>query len=228
MADSPAAAGVNHCTWILRFAYDGRNMMPKLVRDLKQRARAEKDVTSDHSKARYNVSYTLQLYELYGAIPTAISHTKEYVPFFQGYGSQPAKPEPIALFDAERRQREMDYAWRVTKQYASGKFPVRKFLSEVSGDHASDIIEAMWADSGQPYYINTHNRGSVTNLPCDALLELRCDVDMRGPRPQPVGAMPRGLLAVQQQILDTHKLTTEAAITGDRAILRRAMLADPI
>ena len=29
-------------------------------------------------------------------------------------------------------------------------------------------------------------------------------------------------------MLDTHELTAEAAVTGDRAILRRAMLTDPL
>ena len=62
----------------------------------------------------------------------------------------------------------------------------------------------------------------------ETFLELRCDLDMRGPRPQPFGAMPRGLLALTQEVLDTHELTAQAAVTGDRAILRRAMLTDPI
>jgi alpha-galactosidase len=51
---------------------------------------------------------------------------------------------------------------------------------------------------------------------------------MAGPRPQPFGAFPRGVLALQHLVLDTHELTAEAAVTGDRALLRRAMLTDPI
>ncbi|MBM4045977.1 MAG: glycoside hydrolase family 4, partial [Planctomycetes bacterium] len=99
---------------------------------------------------------------------------------------------------------------------------------KVHNDHASDIIEGMWGNLGKQFYINSPNRGAVTNLPDDAFLELRSDIDMRGPRPQPFGAFPRGLLALQHQVLDTHELTAEAAVTGDRAILRRAMLTDPI
>ena len=36
------------------------------------------------------------------------------------------------------------------------------------------------------------------------------------------------MLALQHQVLDTHELTVEAAVTGDRKLLRRAMLTDPI
>jgi alpha-galactosidase len=40
--------------------------------------------------------------------------------------------------------------------------------------------------------------------------------------------MPTGLLSLQQRLIDTHELTAEAAVTGDRALLRRAMMTDPL
>ena len=221
-------AGVNHCTWILRFTYDGKDMLPRVRRDLARRVREERKEPRAHSKQRFNDAYQLQLFDLYGAYPTAIGHTKEYVPFFQGHGAAPVKPEPITLFDDELRTREMAKAWQKTRGYASGKLSVNHFMRHIQPDHASDIIEQMWGNLGQPYYINTTNRGAVTNMADDAFLELRCDIDIHGPRPQPVGVMPRGLLALQQQVLDTHELTAEAAVTGNRALLRRAMLTDPI
>jgi alpha-galactosidase len=223
-----AISGVNHTTWMVRFQYDGRDMLPALRRKSVAHANREKAEPGEHSKARYNHTYALALFDLYGAYPTAIGHTKEYVPFFQGYGVKPVEPEPITLFDADLRARQMADAWKVTGEYASGRRRAAEFLENVRDDHASDIIEGMWGHLGKPFYINTVNHGAVTNLPSDAFLELRCDVDMHGPRPQPFGAFPRGLLAHQHQILDTHELTAEAAMTGDRAILRRALLTDPI
>lgn len=40
--------------------------------------------------------------------------------------------------------------------------------------------------------------------------------------------MPRGLWGLQNLVLNTHELIAEAAMTGDRAILCRAMLTDLI
>ena len=220
--------GVNHFTWMLRFTYGGKDMMPAVRRWLAEQARKEKAGPGEHSKARYNATYALELFDLYGIYPTNIGHTKEYVPFFQGYGAAPVRPEPIALFDAEEREREMARAWAVTEDYAAGRRSVREFLKTIRDDHASDIIESMWGGLGKPFYMSTANRGAASNLPDDAFLELRCDIDMKGPRPQPLGAFPRGVLAMQHQMLDTHELTAEAAATGDRAVLRRAMLTDPI
>ena len=51
---------------------------------------------------------------------------------------------------------------------------------------------------------------------------------MKGPRPRPVGDMPRGLLGLTQQVLDTHELTVEAAVSCDRRILLRALATDPL
>lgn len=224
-----AIGGVNHATFLVRFQYAGQDMLPKTRETLVKEVKKEAQNPKEASKGRYNKAYQLQLFDLYGALPTAIDHTKEYVPFFQGYGVAPSMPEPIRLFDAEGRARRMAEAWKTTERYASGDLEVQHFLDNVKDDHATDIIESMWGNLGKPFYINTANRGAITNLPDDAFLELRCHLDMQhGPVPQPFGEFPRGALALQHQYLDTHELTAEAAVTGDRALLRRAMLTDPI
>ena len=78
---------------------------------------------------------------------------------------------------------------------------MRDFLRNVPPDHATDIIESMWGNLKKPFFVNGPNRGAVTNLPDDAFLELRGDIDMTGFRPHPFGEMPRGLLSLTQQIL---------------------------
>ncbi len=220
--------GVNHCTFLTRFRYRGKNMLPAIRRWAVKQVANERKSPGQKAKPRFSAHYALQLFDLYGAYPTAISHTKEYVPFYQGYDIKNNQPEPIRTFDAECRQREMDAAWEKTKQYAAAKLSVRHFLEHTGNDHATDIIESMWGGLGKSFYVNTTNRGAITNLPDDAFVELRSDLDMRGPRPQPFGELPRGVLGLTHQVLDTHELTAAAAMTGDRAILRRAMLTDPI
>jgi len=224
-----AIGGVNHCTWVVRCNYDGRDMLPAWRERVAAEAAKEWETEpSPKAKPRLNWNYALELMDLYGAYPTAVSHTKEYVPFFQGYGVTPATPEPIIPFDGYNRAEEMAAAWAETEKLANGQSPIETFLATPQGDHATDIIESMWGKLGKPFYINSPNHGAVTNMPADAFLELRCDVDMNGPHPQPFGPMPRGLLGLQMQVLDTHELTAEAAVTGNRKTLMRAMAADPL
>lgn len=233
--------GVNHFTWMIQFTYRGQNYLPEWRERLVRLAASEQATNGDVStggvrsrdvnagaKARYNASYALQLMDIFGAYPDRISHTKEYMPYFQGYGEARNRPEPIAVFDAEERTRKMERHMIETEDYAFGRKPIAAFLESGRSDHATDIIESMWGGLGKRFYVNTQNRGAVANMADDAYLELRCDLDMDGPRPIPVGEMPRGLLGLEQQVLDTHELTAAAAATCDTHLLLRAMLVDPI
>ncbi len=223
-------AGVNHCTFLTECRYDGEDRMQYFKENLQKHAKDEQlKGPSPKAKPRLNYDYALQLMDIYEAYPTAISHTKEYVPFFQGYGVIPNTPEPIIPFDAYLRAEEMAEAWEKTKKMASGETSIEEFLSLDHGDHATDIIESMWGNLGKSFFINSANRGAVTNMPDDAFLELECNVDIKnGPQPKPFGEMPRGILGLQMQVLDTHELTAEAAVTCNHNILLRAMMTDPL
>lgn len=225
-----AIGGINHFVWMLRFRYDGEDMFPAVRRWIDAEIEKEKADPGDWSKTRYNAHYMKELFDIYGVCPCHIGHTKEYVPFFQGHGVKPVFPEPLWTFDADRRAADMALTWQETEQYAAGELSVDHFLRHVNlkGEHASDVMESMWGGLGKRFYIISDNHGAATNMADDATLELRSDVDMEGPRPLPFGAFPRGVLAMQQQALDTHELTAEAASTGDPAILRRAMMTDPL
>jgi alpha-galactosidase len=223
-------AGVNHCTFITHFNYKGKDLLPQLHRRVAELAAKEyESAPSNKAKPRLNFNYALQLMDVYGLYPTAVSHTKEYVPFFQGYGKCPVTPEPIIPFDGYNRQEEMDAAWKVTSEFADGKRPIEEFMKNYArGDHATDIIESMWGNLDKEFFINGPNQGAVSNLPDDAFLELRRKINMDGFQALPVGKLPHGVLGLTQQVLDTHELTVEAIISNDKKILYRAMASDPI
>lgn len=230
-------AGVNHFTWLLKFAYDGKDYMPvwkEVVRERSKKEIAEMKSGEFHtdsnsaSKAKFNSTYALELFDIFGVYPDRIAHTKEYVPYFQGYGVTDVYPEAIRLFESAEREEKMAARWKETSEYADGTKPMEQFLKEGKGDHATDIIESMWGDLGKSFYVNTANRGAVSNMADDAFLELRSHLDMQGPVPQPVGPMPRGILGLQQQVLDTHELTAQAAVECSRDILLQALVVDPI
>jgi alpha-galactosidase len=118
--------------------------------------------------------------------------------------------------------------WQQVDNFISGKTPISEYMTTFGPDHATDIIENMVGNLGKPFYINTPNRGAVSNMADDAFLELLSDVTMDGVKPHPVGEMPRGLRGMQETILDTHELTAEAVVKGDYALLRRAIMTDPL
>jgi alpha-galactosidase/6-phospho-beta-glucosidase family protein len=227
--------GLNHFTWVTTFTYKGEDMLPVLREKIAEavrkeehdRASAETDNNSN-AKRKNNAAYTLHLMDMFGVYPDRMGHTKEYVSYFQGYGVLPNQPEPITVFDAKTRAQQMASCMKELEEFADGSRPITEFTDKGQIDHATDIIESMWGGLGKAYYVNTPNRGAVTNMADDAFLELQCDLDMESVTPRKLGEMPRGLLGLEQQVLDTHELTAEAAVTCDKKLLLRAMVTDPI
>lgn len=221
-------AGVNHFTWVLKAEYDGRDVLPVIAEAIRQKAATETDGGDTGAKALHNDAIGYHLYELFGNVPACVSHTKEYLRFWQGHGVKDDRIPPLSLWETEERYARHRDMWEQIDGFIEGRTPIAAYMATFGPDHATDIIENMVGNLGKPFYINTLNQGAVSNMADDAFLELLCDIDMNGPRPRPVGPMPRGLRGLQEQVLDTHELTAEAVARGDRALLRRALLVDPL
>jgi alpha-galactosidase len=221
-------AGVNHFTWMLKAEYEGQDVMPAIAESIRQDAVTESDGGDTGAKALLNHTIGYRLYEIFGAVPVCVAHTKEYLPYWQGKSTRPDSIPPLSIWETEDRYERHAAMWDQVDSFLSGKIPIARYMTTFGPDHATDIIESMVGGLGKPFYINTYNRGAVSNMADDAFLELLCDIDMNGPRPRPVGEMPRGLRGMQEVVLDTHELTAEAIIRCDHTLLRRAMMTDPL
>jgi alpha-galactosidase len=221
-------AGVNHFTWILRAEHEGQDATPAIAESIWQQAVTETDGGDTGAKAKFNATIGHALYEIYGYVPACVAHTKEYVRFWQGLGKIPEPIPPLSIWETEPRYQRTGAMWAQIDAFLSGKTPISNYMTSFGPDHATDIIENMVGKLGKTFYVNTLNNGAVSNMSDDAFLELCCEVDMGGPRPLPVGEMPRGLRGMQELVLDTHELTAEAVAKCDYALLRRAMLTDPL
>ena len=221
-------AGVNHFTWMLKAEYNGENVMPRIAEAIRQSAATEDTGGDVGAKAKFNDRITHKLYEIYGYIPVCVAHTKEYMRFWQGKGRLADDIAPLSIWETEDRYERHAAMWQQVDGFVNGTTPISEYMTTFGPDHATDIIENMVGGLGKPFYVNTLNRCSVSNMNDDAFLELLCDVDMQGVRPRPVGEMPRGLRGMQEVVLDTHELTAEAVMRCDYNLLRRAMLTDPL
>lgn len=217
-------AGVNHFTWMLKAEYEGKDRIPELA----QIIRDHYPEVDKGAKAKDNGLIGHQLYEIFGKIPTAIAHTKEYVRYWQGLGTLPDEIEPLSIWETNLRYQRHDAMWKQVDDFINGNSPIKDFMTAFGPDPATDIIENMVGNLGKPFFMNVMNNGAVTNMPDDAFLELLCDSDMNGPVPRPVGELPRGIRGMSELILDTHELTAEAVVKQDFNLLRRAMLTDPL
>ncbi|MBO9608288.1 MAG: glycoside hydrolase family 4 [Paenibacillaceae bacterium] len=221
-------AGVNHFTWLLKAEYDGRDIAPFIAESLRRAAETGTDGGDKGAKSVHNDAIGYELYRIYGYIPTCVGHTKEYMRFWQGLGKSEETIPPLSIWETEERYKRHDGMWREIDAFVDGRRPIGEYMQAYGPDHATDIIENMVGGLGKTFYLNTPNRGAVTNMDDDAFLELMCEVTTDGVRPLPVGEMPRGIRGLQEQVLDTHMLTAEAVVERSFAKLRRAMLTDPL
>jgi alpha-galactosidase len=97
-----------------------------------------------------------------------------------------------------------------------------------SKEHASYIIEAL--ETGRPYrgHFNVGNYGTVSNLPYDCTVEIPCYVDGNGISPAWVGALPLPCAATCRVSTNVQEMTVKAALTGDRHLVKLAVLHDPL
>jgi alpha-galactosidase len=207
--------GVNHFTWLTEIAQDGRDMMPAIRQSLV--ARGEDPIARAE----------LRLLDAFGAYPTLFWHTVEYVPYFQGRGTSPGS-FVTDIWDEASRRAWLEAFWVEMKDYASGTHPISSLLEQTSIDFCLRIINAILTDAQDTYFINIPNRGTISNLPDDAVLELAAQVGKNGGLPLPFGSFSRALLALTMPVLEEHELAVEAAVGCSRQKLLQALLIDPL
>jgi alpha-galactosidase/6-phospho-beta-glucosidase family protein len=217
--------GINHFTWLVEMTHQNVDVLPRVIEALKSDMSEEHHAAAEDGKRNNAAAIAYQLASSVGYVPTCVWHTMEYLPFFQGRDVDSADALAISQWSEKVRWDWMEECWNDMEKIASGERETTDFLENTEADHASNIIESMWAGSCKRFYINTPNRGAVTNMCDDAFLEIPCVLDMNGVYPLHFGEMPRPISGWCQHLLDEHELAVEAAITCDRTILRRAFLA---
>ena len=97
-----------------------------------------------------------------------------------------------------------------------------------STEHGSHVIEAL--ETGRPYrgHFNVRNRGVVTNLPADCVVEGPGYVDRTGIHMSAGHELPLACAATCSASVNVQRMGKEAAVRGDVTLLKQAMLHDPL
>lgn len=209
-------AGINHQAWLLELTKDGKDLYPQI----KQKAIIKQKSEKHLDMVRYEMMLNFGYY-----ITESSEHTSEYLPYF----IKDKYPELIERFNIPLDE----YPRRCIKQIEDWK-KMRKDMVENkqlehvrTHEYASYIMEAM--ETGVPYKIggNVMNKGLITNLPYDAVVEVPCLVDKSGITPTFVGELPQQLAALNRTNINPQLLTIEAALTKKKELIYMAAMLDP-
>lgn len=217
-------AGINHQTWYIQVKHKGEDMTGKLLEAFEKHP-----VYSKTEKVRIDM---LRRFGYYST--ESNGHLSEYVPWYR------KRPDEIKNWielgrwiDGETggylRVCTEGRNWFETDFPNWMKAPAAKYTPEDrSQEHGSYIIESL--ETGRIYrgHFNVVNKGTITNLPDDAIVEVPGYVDANGINIPKVGDLPLGCAAVCNASITVQRLGVEAAVHGDDLLLRQAMMMDPL
>jgi 6-phospho-beta-glucosidase len=241
-------AGTNHAIWVVRFTVAGEDGYPLL--------RARLDELSDEDIDRLyprpdvidvlGVNYTYdEIYKVHPALPVPVQSQ-----LFRIFGLLPGPRyywryllDQDAIVEAQANGTYVSMAGFYMKHMEPRMFEdlndrlSRSALALKSsrragggghGDLAVRVIASMVSDLGETFVVNVPNRGAVSNLPEDAILELSGVVDRLGAHPFALGPLPDAVLGLQWSLVLSQQLAVTAALSGSRDDLLRAILAHPL
>ena len=216
-------AGINHQGWLLEL-YDenGVDIYPALREEAKIKV-------PQMRQAKENKHYDiirLEIMNKFGYYVTESSeHSAEYMPYWIKRNYPDLIEEyNIPLNEYPRRCVNHIRKWR--EQYeAIVRNPVQTHT--LSREYGSGIIEGMVLD--KPYHFggNVLNDNFITNLPCEAVVEVPCIADASGIRGEFVGRLPTQCAALNMTNINPTLLTVDAAFDRKRETVYQAAMLDP-
>jgi 6-phospho-beta-glucosidase len=212
------SVGLNHGSWTIQHLYDGQDVMPLLRAGLE---RLRDDPTAPREEVRL-----LELAHLMDALPS--SYFQYYYFGAEILAEQRAKPTTRAQ---DIMASLPDY-WAHYREQAACDEPVLDPGRSRGGIHelelGIDVMDAIYNDRRERWYVNVPNRGSLADFPDDLVVETMGYVDRTGITPLALGHLPRHVLGLVQMLGNYQALTAEAAWSGTRRDAIRALASHPL
>jgi alpha-galactosidase len=205
-------AGVNHQAWLLRFEHRGESLYPRLDALLERDPELRRRVRMD-------------MYSRLGYFPTETSeHSSEYVPWYLHHDQEIAR---LRIPVGDYLQISADNVTEYHTVRAALRNGEKLDLTREATEYAPQVIHSMVTGTMRRIHGNVANHGLISNLPEGYAVEVPCVVDRLGVRPERVGALPPQCAAINRSFVSVGQLTVQAALTGDKRMVRQAAMVDP-
>jgi len=202
--------GLNHLTWIRAVYLDGEDVMD--------------DVLADHMDAASDqAALPADLIRELGAIPSY------YLRYFYTEDARleemrDGKPRAAVVAEIERELLDMYRDPELAEKPALLERRGGAFYSEA----ATQLVAALASDAGDAQVVDVRNGGTIGGLAEDDVVELPARIRRGGAEPLPQKPLAPELLGLVQHVAAYERLAAEAAVSGDREIATKAMLAHPL
>jgi 6-phospho-beta-glucosidase len=202
--------GLNHLTWIRAVWLDDRDVLSEVL-------------SSFGDELAQHVELPRQLLDALGVIPSYYLH------YFYAEREVIAEqrctaPRAEVVADIERRLLELYRDPSRTEKPALLEQRGGAFYSEA----AIQLVASLTADTGDVQVVDVRNRGTLSGLAQDDVVEVPARVGASGATPLPQPPLAPELLGLVQHVAAYERLAARAAASGDREVARLALLANPL
>jgi len=202
--------GLNHLTWVRGLHVDGDDVLPDLLAE-----RVEELAES--------VDLPPSLLERLGVIPSY------YLRYFYLHDwvleeQRSAKPRAAEVAEIERELLELYRDPALTTKPALLERRGGAYYSEA----ATQLVAALATGSGDVQVVDVRNAGTLAGLADDDAVEVPARIGADGPAPLPQPPLAPELLGLVQHVAAYERLAARAAVTGERELVYKALLAHPL
>jgi 6-phospho-beta-glucosidase len=202
--------GLNHLTWIRAVHVGGEDVLPALL------AEHGDEIASDLTLPR-------QLLDELGAIPSY------YLRYFYTHDAVLAEqldgvPRAAAVAEIERHLLDLYSDPAVDEKPALLEKRGGAFYSEA----ATGLVASLVSGSDEVHEVDIRNNGTLAGLQPDDVVEVPARFEGGVPVPLPQAPLAPELLGLTQHVAAYERLAVIAALSGDPADVRRALLAHPL
>jgi 6-phospho-beta-glucosidase len=202
--------GLNHLTWERAVRVDGADRLPELLEG------HGRELAGD-------LGMPVALLEDLRAVPS--TYLRYYYATSQVLDEQrrrPSRAEQVAEIERGLLELYRDPALDTKPELLERRGGA--FYSEA----AAALVASLHAGTGDVQVVDVRNDGTLAGLPDDAVVEVPARIDADGAHPLPLAPLAPELLGLVQQAKAYERLAVEAAVTGDRTVARKALLANPL
>jgi 6-phospho-beta-glucosidase len=204
--------GLNHLTWVRSASVDGVDRLPELLERFAPELELESGVPAG-------------LLHLLGALPSYYLHY--YYCLDQNLAEQSApgwrsRAEVVAELEAELLVEYRDPT--LTTKPAKLSYRGGAFYSEA----AVRLVASLHAGTGDVQVVDVRNDGAVPGMADDAVVEVPCIVGRDGATPLPQRPLPPDMAGLVAHVKAYERLAVEAARSGSRAAMIRALVVNPL
>lgn len=217
--------GLNHFGWFTGIRYRGEDLMPRLrdyimENEILLPAAYLKDKTAltggeqseRHAKGSWHYVW-VGIYEMMKNFPDTLPNT------YLNYYLQQREFVEHSDVDYTRANevmatREKNLFDGIDRYLETGIIDEHVFYAGSHGDWIAELAAALKNDTGARFLVITENRGAISNMPDDAMVEVPAYIGKNGPEVIPQGPAPLFQQGLMIQQLNSEKLLVEGCIEG--------------